>query len=181
MDILRGDIFFIKKGTGQVQGSEQDGDRPGIIVSNDIGNKFSPVVEVVYLTTQKKTSLPTHVRIKCAVMSTALCEQIDTVSKDRLDTYVRSCTQEEMAEIDKALKISIGIDYPIKNNTSNEAAQNVTNETNETNEQIEELKEKLEGAETKIDDLLNKLERFGKLWSAFADTNKGEDDGKRYA
>jgi mRNA interferase MazF len=46
----------------------------------------------------------------CKVPSTALCEQIDTVSKGRLGNYVRKCTDEEMDAIDKALMYSLGIE-----------------------------------------------------------------------
>lgn len=38
--IKRGDIYFI---TGiEATGSEQGGERPAVIVSNDIGNKYAP-------------------------------------------------------------------------------------------------------------------------------------------
>ena len=46
----RGEIFFINE--GESSGSEPGGARPGIIVSNDIGNKHAPIVEVVYLTSR---------------------------------------------------------------------------------------------------------------------------------
>lgn len=48
----RGEIFFINE--GESSGSEQGGARPGIIVSNDVGNKHAPIVEVVYLTSREK-------------------------------------------------------------------------------------------------------------------------------
>lgn len=79
----RGDIYFVVGGAAV--GSEQTANRPAVIVSNDIGNRFAPIVEVVYLTTRKKVSLPTHVFIGSAPKpSVALCEQIVTVSKSRL-------------------------------------------------------------------------------------------------
>ena len=111
MDIYKGDIFYIEKPTQyQNTGSEQSAGRPAIIVSNDTGNYHSDVVEVVYLTTKEKTPLPTHVKVMCQVPSTALCEQIFTVSKERLGGYIRTCTDEEMAAIDEALMISLGIE-----------------------------------------------------------------------
>lgn len=51
-DYFRGDIFFITEGA--YTGSEQNAGRPGVIVSNDIGNKHSPNVEVVFLTSREK-------------------------------------------------------------------------------------------------------------------------------
>lgn len=43
-DFYRGDIFFIAH--SPVSGSEQGGYRPGVIVSNDLANRYSPNVEV---------------------------------------------------------------------------------------------------------------------------------------
>lgn len=106
-DYCRGDIFFITEGA--YTGSEQNAGRPGVIVSNDMGNKYSPCVEVVFLTSQDKKPLPTHVEVLCKVPSTALCENIQTVSKGRLDTFIRSCTASEMRNIDNALLCSLGL------------------------------------------------------------------------
>lgn len=111
MEILRGDIFFVRKAF--CEGYEQDAGRPAVIVSNNIGNKHANIVEVVYLTSQEKKPLPTHVDILCRVPSTALCEQISTVAKERLCEFVRACTDDEMKRIDKALMVSLGIDQPV--------------------------------------------------------------------
>lgn len=106
-EIYRGDIFYIMQGS--YVGSEQKSGRPGIIVPNDLANRYSPNVEVVFLTSQEKKPMPTHVPVQCKVPSTALCENIQTVSKERLDGFVRSCTTEEMKQIDSALLYSLGI------------------------------------------------------------------------
>ena len=109
-DYCRGDIFFIAEGA--YTGSEQNGGRPGVIVSNDVGNKHSPNVEVVFLTSREKKPMPTHVEVLCKVPSTALCENIQTVSKERLDSFIRSCTTSEMKNIDNALLCSLGLHAP---------------------------------------------------------------------
>ena len=92
-EIYRGDIFYIMQGS--YVGSEQKSGRPGVIVSNDLANKHSPNVEVVFLTSQEKKALPTHVEVIARVPSTALCENIQTVSKERLRDFIRSCTTSE--------------------------------------------------------------------------------------
>ena len=108
INVKRGDIYFVT-GTGGT-GSEQTGERPAIIVSNDTGNKYAPVVEVVYLTTKRKTDIPTHVYINSAERpSIALCEQIVTVCKSRLERYIGCVTVAEMRRIDSALSTSLGI------------------------------------------------------------------------
>lgn len=64
--IKRGDIYYIRD-TRQSVGSEQRADRPAVIVSNNTNNKHSGVYEVVYMTTQPKTDLPTHFIIASAL------------------------------------------------------------------------------------------------------------------
>ena len=105
--IARGDIFIVKN--QKAYGHEQKNNRPAIIVSNDINNKHSKTVEVVYLTTKCKIKMPTHVEVVGRMLSTALCEQITTVDISRIGDFVRCCTNKEMKEIDKALAVSLGL------------------------------------------------------------------------
>lgn len=108
----RGDMFYVinngYNGTDNKQG------RPAIIVSNDVGNKHSSMVEVVYLTSQEKKPLPTHVSLICRMPSVALCENIQTISKDRLGEFIRCLSDEEMRRIDQALICSLGLALPAK-------------------------------------------------------------------
>lgn len=111
--LKRGDIHYILEGT--VTGSEQRAGRPAIIVSNDTCNVKSEVVEVVFLTTRPKSNMPTHITIRSAPhMSTAICEQITSVSKERLGDFVGACTESEMAQVDVALRYSLALPLPVK-------------------------------------------------------------------
>lgn len=112
----RGEIYYIARSlTYSNIGSEQDAGRPAIVVSNNKNNENSEVIEVVYLTTQAKTELPTHVTIRSSKrVSTALCEQINSISVERIGDYVGEITEEEMRAIDRALMISLGIDIPVE-------------------------------------------------------------------
>lgn len=109
MDIRRGDIFYIGDGRMETTGCEMQPGRPAIIVSNNTGNYYARTVEIVYLTSQPKKDMPTHVPIRCKVDSTALCESVYTVATERIREFVRRCTDEEMQMIDKALMVSLGI------------------------------------------------------------------------
>ena len=94
-------------------GHEQKGERrPAIIVSNDKCNKHSAVVEVVYLTTRAKKPLPTHVCVYTNVPSIALCEMVDSVDKSRIygNSPIATVGIDEMAKVDNALKISLGLE-----------------------------------------------------------------------
>lgn len=107
--IERGDIFYIDK-FGYQSGSEQRSGRPGIVVSCNENNDNSRTVEIVYTTTKQKTELPTHVIVSSTpYVSTALCEQITTVDKERLGNYIGACSEEEMEQIDEAIMISLGL------------------------------------------------------------------------
>ena len=108
-DFERGDIWYIE--AYKTEGSEEMAGRPAIIVSNDVGNNVSPVVEIVYLTTKEKQELPTHVEIRSAKYpSTAICEQVTTIAKTRIGKFISKCTPTEMMNIDIALAISLGLD-----------------------------------------------------------------------
>ena len=108
-NVKRGEIYYISRG-GYNTGSEQQADRPGVIVSNDKNNKNSQTLEVVYLTTQPKNELPTHCTIRSTGrVSTVLCEQIHTVAVERIGKYIGMCTAQEMQNIDIGLMISIGL------------------------------------------------------------------------
>lgn len=107
-DIRRGEIFYIARGGGATNGSEQFADRPAVVVSNDENNKHSGVIEVVYMTTQPKTDLPTHVTVRSTGrLSTVLCEQVSSVSTDRVNNYIGQVSEQEMKNIDIALMISL--------------------------------------------------------------------------
>ena len=73
--------------------------------NNDI-NESQNMVEVAYLVEKPNESLPTHAKVRCHLPSTALCEQVVSVSKDRIDGFIRTCTDEEIEEINKGLSIT---------------------------------------------------------------------------
>lgn len=111
MEIKRGDIWYVESSYAAV-GSEQRPGRPAIVVSNNKNNQHSSTVEMVYLTTQPKHDLPTHVTIRSTNrVSTAICEQITTVAVERIGSYCGQATDEEMAAIDRAMLVSLGIQY----------------------------------------------------------------------
>ena len=114
-DIKRGEMFYISRGGASYNGSEQHSDRPAVVVSNNKNNENSNVVEIVYMTTQPKTDLPTHVTVRSTGrISTVLCEQVYSESTERVGTYIGECTDKEMENIDIALMISLQLDGNMK-------------------------------------------------------------------
>ena len=111
--IKRGDIWYIESGYNTV-GSEQRPGRPAIVVSNDRNNEHSSTLEVVYLTTQPKHDLPTHVTIRSINReSIALCEQITSVAVERFGDYCGRVTEQEMSRIETAMQISLALDVAV--------------------------------------------------------------------
>lgn len=110
--VRRGEIYFAD--LNPVQGSEQGGDRPVLVIQNDIGNQYSPTTIVCVITKQVKNKMPTHVNLgKCGGLmknSWALLEQIRTIDKNRLKDFVgRIEDVDKKKEIEKAMKISLGL------------------------------------------------------------------------
>ena len=118
-DYLRGDIYYIK-GLGYAADCDLDIWRPGIIISNDAANKYSPNVTVIPITSRNKKPLPTHVCISCKVQSTALCESIQTVAKARIGDYIKHCTNVEMNNIDEAMRNALALKERAKNTSDKE-------------------------------------------------------------
>lgn len=109
--IRRGDIFYAD--LSPVVGCEQGGIRPVLIIQNDIGNRYSPTVIVVAITSKPKKELPTHVEIGCMVPlqknSVILLEQIRTIDRIRLLEYIGSVSRLRMLSVDQALSLSVGL------------------------------------------------------------------------
>ena len=92
----RGDIFYISNSKCYATDPSNTEGRPAIVVSSDKLNEHADVVEVVYLTTKEKRLMPTHAEVLCKIPSTALCETIYTVNKDRLGDFVRNGREESL-------------------------------------------------------------------------------------
>lgn len=109
--IKRGDLVYLN--FDPIVGSEQGGPRPAVVVQNDMGNKHAPTVIIAPVTSKnKKSNLPTHVKLTSHILernSMVLLEQLKTVDKSRIDSYIGTLSDEEMKMIDKALRISLAI------------------------------------------------------------------------
>lgn len=106
--IYRGQIYYVYP--QEVVGSEQEGGRPAVVVSNDVCNERSRVIEVVFLTTKSKPPLPTHVTIKSTnCVSTALCEQIESIDRSRIGRYINQVSEGEMINLEKVMLLSLQI------------------------------------------------------------------------
>lgn len=115
MKIQRGDIIIAD--LGQHETSIQSGIRPCVVISNNMANRYSPVITVIPLTSKirKKEYLPTHVflngyrNIGLNCHSLALCEQITSVAFSDILEVAGRVNKSKMSEIGHAVKIQCGL------------------------------------------------------------------------
>lgn len=119
MKVTRGEIYLAEL---PVAGrSIQAGFRPVVVISNDDGcNEFSPVINVVPLTSNRsKNNLPTHITVskECGLLkdSVALVEQSMLISKDILIKKVGDCDPLTIRSIDRAILIQFGLLKKVQN------------------------------------------------------------------
>ena len=108
--VKRGEIYLAD--LNPVMGSEQGGVRPVVVIQNDLGNKFSPTIIVAAITSREKRPIPTHARLLANELprnSYALLEQIRTIDKSRLISYIGRVSDKEIDAINEALSVSIDL------------------------------------------------------------------------
>jgi mRNA interferase MazF len=108
----RGEIWTVD--LEPVVGSEQDKARPALIIQNDIGNLYSPVLIVAALTSCEDARYDVQVAVKAPEgglhhNSIVLLNQIRTIDKRRVGRYWGRLSTETMQRVDEAIKISLGL------------------------------------------------------------------------
>lgn len=112
MEYIRGMVFYANIPNVIYAPSVQAGRRPVIIVSNDVGNIHSQNVTVVPCTSNisKKDSQPTHytTRLKKDIDTIVLCEDIMTIDKSCLESFIGVLDDYTMEKISEAIAIALG-------------------------------------------------------------------------
>ena len=108
----RGDVWTVN--LEPVVGSEQGKVRPALVIQNDIGNHYSPVLIVAAITSGEKAIYDTEVEIKAPEGglrhdSLVLLNQIRTIDKRRVGRYWGRLSAETMQRVDQAIRISLGL------------------------------------------------------------------------
>lgn len=98
------DIYYCDFGDND--GSEQSGERPSLIISNDLGNVNSDTIIVLPITSKKKKDLPIHYILYKDIYpffkdeeNTVLTEQIRCVSKKKLHKKMGQISVEDFNNI----------------------------------------------------------------------------------
>ena len=117
MEVKRGQIYWVDWSPGR--GSEQLGLRPALVIQNDTGNRFSPTTIVAALTTAAEKPYP--FLVKCTAAESGLPKDsmvnlaaIMTVDKARLVKRAGELKGGKMAEVDIAIKASLGVGVSVR-------------------------------------------------------------------
>lgn len=169
-NIRRGNIYWIERSQYKTEvGSVQLANRPGIIVSCDANNQFASTVEIVYLTTAPKNDLPTHCIIRSATEpSTALCEQVTTVSTEQIGRFIGQCTLGEMAQIDACICVSLDLDGKIMARPS-KSASTQQKTIDRMNGELAQANERAAKAEAELEALKARYEELEKAKAEMTD------------
>lgn len=102
-EVLRGQMYYAD--LDPVIGSEQGGNRPVLVIQNNIGNRHSPTIIIAPITTRvKKLHQPTHIGVPpyfgLPQNSMVMLEQIRTIDKSRLGSYV-GCLDDDVMDYKK--------------------------------------------------------------------------------
>ncbi len=111
-DIKRSEIYWVDWNQGK--GSEQAGVRPALIIQNDIGNRASPTTIIASITTAPNKPYPFLVEFTKEESGLEKDGAVDlaaimTIDKVRLNDKCGQLTSRKMLEVDKAIKISLGL------------------------------------------------------------------------
>ena len=109
----RGEIVRVR--LDPVEGSEQGGERPALILSPDVINEHSPVVLIASITTKKTERvypfevlvLPPDGGLK--QRSKVLLMQMRSIDRRRLTGYYGTLSLESMILVEAAIKVATGL------------------------------------------------------------------------
>jgi len=110
--IRYGFVYMVNfRGTGhQIKGWH-----PGVVVSNDIGNRFNSYYQVIPISSAVKgTHLPTHVYLNASTTglrkdSYAQCEGMTTVNDSDIDVRITQLPSETMKQIAVAVSKTVPV------------------------------------------------------------------------
>ena len=104
----RGDIYWCD--FEPATGAEVKKLRPAIIISNDLNNQFSDVMQVIPITSNTTNVYPCECLIETPhKMAKALGGQIVTLDKSRVKSFISKVSLKEMRQLEKVIMLQLGL------------------------------------------------------------------------
>jgi mRNA interferase MazF len=108
----RGDVFMVN--LNPTIGHEQAGQRPALIVSDDLLNRSPAGLIIVAPITGTDRGIPAHVRVAAhegglTKASVIMADQIRTISLQRLGRRLGTIAPATMAEVEHRLRLVLGL------------------------------------------------------------------------
>ena len=108
MNIKRYEIYFAD--LNPTTGSEIKKNRPVVVISQDVMNKYLETIVVCPLTSQLHPEWKTRLQIKCAdKMAEVAVDQIRTISKQRLKNRIDKLTDIKASQLRKLITDMYGM------------------------------------------------------------------------
>lgn len=104
----RGEIWWVD--FDPARGGEIQKIRPAVIISNDVSNRVMNRLQVVPITSQATKLYPCEARLTLdGKACKAMADQLMTVDKGRLKGFMKSCSSDEIAGVERAIQIQLGL------------------------------------------------------------------------
>ena len=104
----RGEVWWVNFDPSV--GGEIQKKRPAVIVSNDASNRHLNRVQVVPLTSRVDRIYPSEAKLTFkGKMGKAMADQLTTVSKQRLLDCGGRVTEDEMVQIERAIRVQLDL------------------------------------------------------------------------